>query len=162
MEETAQQALFPWSAQLNVGVEEIDAQHQELVNLLNALHASISAHQPLDRSRAALNDLADYTRTHFVVEESLMRVFGYPGFGHHKHIHEALMLQIKQLQQSLDAEHTEISPDQLDFLKVWLIQHISEADKRFGEYLVKVGTAQEWSAHVRETMERRTWWWKFW
>ena len=73
-----------WSDVLSVGIEEIDAQHKVLVDLVNEMHQAIHQRRGSDAVREILAQLADYTRIHFAVEESLMRILGYPGYDDHK------------------------------------------------------------------------------
>jgi len=154
--------LFHWSDDFSVGIQEIDEQHKELVDLLNQLHVAIHEHHGTETSRKILDDLADYTRTHFAVEESLMRVSNYPEFAAHKQNHEELIGQVIALQEKLDTGQAAITFELLHFLKVWLTRHINEADKRFGAYFITTGASPNWSQHVEESMTRKKWWWKFW
>ncbi len=154
--------LFQWSNGFSVGIQEIDEQHKELVDLLNKLHTAIIEHHGSETSRTILDELADYTKTHFSVEESLMRVSNYPEFDAHKQNHEELIGQVVALQDKLDTGEAKITFELLHFLKVWLTNHINEADKRFGGYFASVGGAAQWAPHVQDAMEKKKWWWKFW
>ena len=154
--------LFHWSDDFSVGIQEIDEQHKELVDLLNQLHVAIHEHHGSETSRKILDELADYTRTHFAVEESLMRVSNYPEFAAHKQNHEELIGQVIALQEKLDTGKATITFELLHFLKVWLTRHINEADKRFGAYFITMGASPNWSQHVEESMTKKKWWWKFW
>ena len=154
--------LFEWSDGYSVGVQEIDEQHKELVGLLNQLHTAIHEHHGSEASRRILDELADYTRTHFMVEESLMRVSNYPEFENHKRNHEELIAQVQALQEKLDSGQAAITFELLHFLKVWLTRHINEADKHFGDFFTQQRGAAEWSPQVEQTMKKKKWWWKFW
>jgi len=156
--------LFTWSDEYTVGIQEVDEQHKTLVGLLNQLHDAI--HRKVGRvaSREILDRLAEYTTTHFLLEESLMRVAGYPGFTIHKQQHEDLLHEVHDLQRKLDQEHVTITFELLHFLKSWLTQHIIESDKRFGAYLQKKGGLTQyssWSEEVQAVMKKKRWW-KFW
>ncbi|MEW8498684.1 MAG: hemerythrin domain-containing protein, partial [Candidatus Thiodiazotropha taylori] len=63
-----------WSDALSVGIEEIDEQHKMLVDLVNKMHEAIHQRHGSDVVKSILGDLAEYTRIHFAVEESLMRI----------------------------------------------------------------------------------------
>jgi len=154
--------LFQWTDGFSVGVQEIDEQHKELVGLLNQLHTAIMERHGSEAARRILDELAEYTRTHFSVEESLMRVSNYPDFERHKRNHEDLIGQVTALQTKLDTGEAKITFELLHFLKVWLVNHINEADKRFGSFFASVGGSQQWAPHVQDSMEKKKWWWKFW
>ncbi len=156
--------LFHWTDDFNVGIQEVDEQHKVLVSLLNQLHEAIREHHGKATSREILDRLAEYTRTHFLLEESLMRLTHYPGFEIHKAQHEELIQQVVALQHKLDNEGATITFELLHFLKTWLTQHINDSDKRFGQHFQKAGLQQyaTWSKEVDETMKKKKWWWKFW
>ena len=156
--------LFAWSDSYTVGIQEVDEQHQVLVSLLNQLHVAIIEHHGKATSREILDRLAEYTRTHFLLEESLMRLTHYPGFDIHKQQHEELIKQVQDLQHKLDEEKVAITFELLHFLKNWLAQHINESDKRFGAHFKEAGLGQyaNWSKEVETTMKKKKWWWKFW
>ena len=156
--------LFAWSDSYTVGIQEVDEQHQVLVSLLNQLHIAIIEHHGKATSREILDRLAEYTRTHFLLEESLMRLTHYPGFDIHKQQHEELIKQVQDLQHKLDEEKVAITFELLHFLKNWLAQHINESDKRFGAHFKTAGLGQyaTWSTEVETTMKKKKWWWKFW
>lgn len=157
--------LLPWSDAYNTGIQEIDEQHKTLVDLLNQLNSAIHQRKGSQACREILDHLAEYTRTHFLLEESLMRVSHYAGFEQHKQQHEDLIEQVKALQGKLDQGQASISFELLHFLKVWLTTHIQESDKRFGAYFAMssdLNSYSQWSQEVKSTMEKKKWWWKFW
>ncbi|WP_051304618.1 bacteriohemerythrin [Chitinilyticum litopenaei] len=135
--------LIEWSDELSVGIQEIDEQHKVLVGLLNELHDAIRHRHGSAASAAILNRLADYTRTHFTVEESLMRILGYPDYEEHKGHHEALIAQMQSLQQRLAAGET-VTFELLHFLRNWLTNHILEGDKRYTEHFLSRGAQRSW------------------
>lgn len=157
-------ALFQWSDSYKVGIQEVDEQHKELVNMLNALHNAIVNHRAKESARRILDQLAEYTRTHFLLEESLMRVTHYGGFELHKKQHEELIQQVQDLQAKLDSGTATITFELLHFLKGWLTHHINESDKRFGLHFAQANNLQgyaNWSNEVETTMKKKAWW-KFW
>lgn len=158
MIETKPADLFLWSDSYNVGVEEIDSQHKELVRLLNSLHVSIREHHGSATSREILNQLVDYTRTHFMVEESLMRVACYPEFNAHHKQHETLIQQIRELQDKLDSGIASISFELLHFLKRWLMQHINGDDKQFGAFFLQLSHSPTLTETRKPAPEPRKWW----
>ena len=54
--------FMPWTSELELGIEEIDNQHKELVRLANVLHDEISGPAPQREAiGAVLEGLVDYT-----------------------------------------------------------------------------------------------------
>jgi len=154
--------LFQWSNEYSVGVEEIDEQHKELVRLLNSLHQAIHERHGSEVSRRILNELVAYTQVHFAVEESLMRISAYPDFANHKKIHTSLIEQVHELQIKLDEGAAKISFELLHFLKHWLMHHILETDKQFGQHFAGTGMSTAWSPAVKASMADQRAWWRVW
>jgi hemerythrin len=147
-----------WSSDLSVGIEEIDNQHKVLVALVNKMHEAIHQRHGSDAVRGVLAELADYTRIHFAVEESLMRILGYPEYEAHKEQHEELVAHMQELQGKVDTGKVAIGFELMHFLKVWLTKHIMESDREYGAYFIETGakpqlTKRSWASrmwdHVR-------------
>jgi hemerythrin len=143
--------LIEWNDALSVGIQEIDEQHKILVNLLNELHDAIRQHHGRDASIAVMQRLADYTRIHFTVEESLMRILGYPEYETHKGHHEELIRQMQDLQARLNQGEA-VSFELLHFLRNWLTNHIMEGDQRYVEHFLSRGAQKSW--HKKSWLER--------
>lgn len=128
-----------WSDELSVGIEEIDEQHKVLVGLLNDLNRAIREHHGNEACIEILDRLVDYTRIHFAVEESLMRIFEYPDYENHKAEHEELVDEVMSMRREVVEEGHKISFKLLHFLKMWLTQHIMDSDKEYSEHFLSRG-----------------------
>lgn len=153
--------LFEWSDEYNVGVSDIDEQHIELVALINQLHRAIRERKASRQVRRTLDELVEYTRTHFAIEERLMRESDYPEYEDHRSYHEALIDQIRALQEKLDSGKASITFELLHFLRIWLVRHICEVDKHFGAYFAAHGSRPDWMEEAHAAMTSRRWW-QFW
>ena len=136
-------AFITWTDELSVGIEEIDEQHKVLVNLVNRMHDAIDEHHGSDAVLDILSDLADYTKIHFAVEESLMRILGYPAYEEHKEIHDDLLKHVVELQEKVASGKTAISFELMHFLKSWLAKHIMEEDMQYSGFFLAVGAKPE-------------------
>lgn len=128
-----------WSNQLSMGIEEIDAQHQVLVDLLNQVHETIQQHHSMVVTRNIITKLEEYTRIHFAVEESLMRILHYPQYEQHKEEHETLIGQLGELRAKLEVGKATVNFELANFLKGWLTNHIMEVDKAYTSYFLEKG-----------------------
>ncbi len=133
--------FMEWSAALSVGVDELDSQHKVLVGLVNELHEALTQGREREVLDAVLTRLVEYTRIHFAVEESLMRLLGYPGLDAHMEEHRALIARLNALRRKADAGDATVSIELMDFLKLWLTSHIMESDQRYARHFVEVGVA---------------------
>lgn len=127
-------AFMVWRDGWSVGVEQIDLQHKRLVEILNALHASMMAGNETASLERVMVDLLNYTQYHFGSEEKLMAAAAYPGFPEHQRKHQAMLEQVENYAQQVSIGSAVVSIKLLEFLKQWLGQHILETDRQFGEF----------------------------
>jgi hemerythrin len=136
---TASDTLIEWSDTLSVGIQEIDDQHRFLVDLLNKLHRAIHQRQGTAATETILMELVDYTKIHFAVEESLMRILGYPAYDEHKQQHDHLIDEIHELQDKLASGKASVTFELLHFLRTWLTKHIMEEDQHYSPFFLSRG-----------------------
>jgi len=147
-----------WSDDLSVGVEEIDEQHKVLVNLINEMHGAIHQRRGSEVVGEILGRLVEYTRIHFAVEESLMRILHYPEYEEHKEQHEELLRHVLELNEKVETGKTAIGFELMHFLKIWLTKHIMESDRQYTDYFLRAGAKpklkqRSWVSHMWEHME---------
>ncbi len=142
-----------WSSDFSVGIQEIDEQHKVLVNILNDLTEAIEERRGTKVRNQIIDRLFEYTRVHFTVEESLMRILDYPKYEQHKHEHEALVSQLTEFIKKINSE-TISTYELLFFLRSWLINHIIGSDKAYKEHFLKMGVKRSWA--------NKSWLDKFW
>ncbi|KOR31284.1 hemerythrin [Achromatium sp. WMS2] len=146
--------LVTWTQDISVGIQEIDEQHKVLINLLNSINEAVEQRRSLEVAKEILGKLIDYSRIHFSVEESLMRVLNYPGYDEHKELHQDLMDNIIALSQKLDEGKLAVGVELQYFLKNWLVKHIMETDKQYTEHFIKAG--------AQTTFKKSSWNISFW
>lgn len=134
-------SLITWSDQLTVGIEEIDQQHQKLVQLINGLHNHMLAGDASDIMNKVLDRVVEYTGFHFKTEEQLMLEYNYPDSQAHQHEHNELVDTAVGLQQKLKSGHAHITMETMHFLQDWLQHHILGSDKQFAKYLRSKGVS---------------------
>ncbi len=134
---------------LSVGIEEIDEQHKVLVGLVNRMHEAIHQRHGSEAVIGILTELADYTRIHFAVEESLMRILGYPGYEEHKDVHEELLQHVIELQEKVASGKTAIGFELMHFLKTWLTKHIMDEDMNYSAFFLAAG--------AKPRLEKKSW-----
>ena len=128
-------AYFQWDEALSVGVEQIDAQHQSLVAMLNTLHdASVAGDAAIVPEIVA--KLKEYALMHFATEERHMKKHKYPDLFDHMSEHAFFVSKIKDF-TATTATEVDMLPTILEFLKKWLTEHISNIDIKMGRFLQK-------------------------
>ncbi|ADE13047.1 bacteriohemerythrin [Sideroxydans lithotrophicus] len=129
-------AYLHWSNDLDTGIEVIDKQHQRIVDYLNELN---NANDTGDQTATnhVLNELVDYTLTHFAFEEELQEKAQYPFLKAHKRVHEIFTKRVAEFQQRAAAGEN-VAPELLSMLKIWLVNHIKGDDADYVESVKKM------------------------
>ncbi|AAR33734.1 bacteriohemerythrin [Geobacter sulfurreducens] len=128
-------ALISWSDSLSVKVKQFDDQHKKLVDMVNQLFDAMKAGKGNQVMGDILKSLIQYTQTHFAAEERIMKQYGYPDFEAHKKEHNALVMQVLDLQKQFQEGKAVLTQNVMTFLRDWLSKHIQGDDKKYGVYL---------------------------
>ena len=133
-----------WQNGLSVGIETIDNQHKRWIEYYNKTAAAVASGQTPSQISKTLGFLIDYTEVHFSSEEKYMSEHSYPGLDEHKGKHNELRSTLAGLVKDFEEEGvTPYLGEALEtFLGNWLIKHIQEFDRKFGDS-VKSGQAGE-------------------
>lgn len=131
--------MFEWKEKYALGIHEIDAQHQSLVNLINKLFAAMQSGAGRDLLEETLAGLIDYTQRHFMTEEMLMSNYDYPELDLHKQEHWKFCEEITSFQEEFQTGNTGLSIQLITFLRNWLDDHICRTDQRYGDFLRSKG-----------------------
>jgi hemerythrin len=136
--------VVTWSDDYSVDIQEIDEQHKVLVGLINKLYGALSHKNNYEEVRHVLDELMNYTRVHFAVEECLLRLFEYPDYDAHKGIHDGIIEKLDRLYAQFKGGDNKVGMELLLFLKDWLMDHISREDKKYSVHLQKHGVKRRW------------------
>ena len=136
--------FFVWKPQFKLGIESIDSEHQEFLEIVNRLYDVMSAGARPLQLRRIHNELREYARTHFRHEEEFLERVGYPG----------LEVQLKQhayfvsFLDSLSATSSTASKNALGVTKDWLLDHVLGTDRQFADW---AAAPEDKSAATRQT-----------
>lgn len=134
-------ALITWSDSLSVKVKQFDDQHKKLVDMVNQLFDAMKTGKGNQVMGDILKQLIAYTQTHFAAEERLMKQYGYPDFEAHKKEHNALVMQVLDLQKQFQEGKAVLTQSVMTFLRDWLSKHIQGDDKKYGVFFNGKGVA---------------------
>ena len=139
--------IIQWRPTLETGIDVIDQQHKRIVDYINALRI---AQVKGDRGAVAktIDDVIDYTPSHFGFEEALMEDAGYPLLNAHKRVHELFIRRVAVLHQRFKSGE-DIAQDLHNVLARWLITHIQTEDRHY------VGAVKEKMVGVVADQNRR-------
>ena len=133
--------FISWESRFELGVPEMDAQHKELVELIDNLHDVMNREAGREEVAPAMENIREHARAHFATEEDLMVRHGYQGYAVHKGIHEELLKQVDILVRRYGGGGRSFSMDILRFILTWLTEHIEGEDLYLAEFLKRVKTA---------------------
>lgn len=127
---------WTWDQELSVNIDEIDHQHQRIIEYINELDV---AYRSDDQKMVdeVLNGLIDYTLTHFAFEEEMMERAGYPITDLHKSVHHSFITDMKRYKQQHDHGH-DVTRQLMSELQIWLTCHIKKEDKDYSPYVLKL------------------------
>lgn len=126
-----------WQKGYSIGIPEIDEQHKQLFECIDRLESAGDERQRELAVYFVMEQLSDYARIHFAVEEIVMRLFDYPGLAAHVAEHRAFAKRLTQLETSELNE--DIHAEAGKFLREWLVEHIQGSDKLYAAYLLDNG-----------------------
>ncbi len=120
-----------WTSELELGIPVIDSQHQRIVEYINTV-----AHAQKAKSNKevfdVLDELVDYTLSHFAFEENLMEEAGYPFTNAHKKVHRLFARRVSNFQKRAKTGE-DITVELLHVLRAWLINHIKCDDRDYAD-----------------------------
>ncbi len=119
-----------WSDNLNTGIQVIDRQHRRIVDYINRLYESHKNGSTKEETGNVIDELIDYTLTHFAFEETMLEDVNYTALDTHKVFHDQFIQQVREIRERFD-EH-EIAVIELNNLMVtWLFNHILHEDAAY-------------------------------
>lgn len=123
-------SFFAWDNRYDLGVPEMNREHQKLIDLMNQLHEHQVKHSPKETITKTLVALVDYTKTHFAHEEAYMTKIRYPEVKVHQLVHKGLLEKLGEYQRSFEKQG-KLEPTFFSFLKRWLAAHIMGIDMKY-------------------------------
>ena len=139
MNKMSTKQFVEWKDEYSVGLDSIDNQHKKLLNLINQLQTAVDYSTGEEFEREALDELVDYTKTHFSFEEGLMKDNGYPDYEPHKAQHDKMVKHVEEVLSEYERDQHTAMANSAEFLKDWLITHINGTDKQYSEFLIGKG-----------------------
>jgi hemerythrin len=125
-----------WEPALELGHEAMDADHRQLVALVNQLAHAIVNKLGKAAYDALLDDLIVQIRAHFGMEEQLMAACSYPDADEHRSEHATLIKDALDYRARFDSA-AEPSVSMLYFFDQWLTRHILASDRELARFLAE-------------------------
>ena len=130
--------ILKWNTELEVGLDQIDSQHKQLINIINELTIAVEYNQPNSVLLPIVDKLQVYANLHFKAEEDLFTSYNYPGRADHEAEHATFIGSIKYIRRQCEIIDTSMSTKIRDFLLHWLCTHIKVNDKEYKRFIDNV------------------------
>lgn len=130
-----------------IGIEEIDEQHQELLDRMEVLRDHVRRGQASTAVQQILRFLEKYMVAHFDTEVKYMQRYNYPGILLHKAEHEMFLKDFTGLREKFTTQlaqgeiTTFLGLDIVRKLSDWFSNHIATVDQKMGEFLIERSSA---------------------
>jgi hemerythrin-like metal-binding protein len=124
-------SYFTWNAKFETGIPAIDEQHKKLVGYVNLLSDEMNKGRGKEITGTILEDLFEYTRLHFQLEERAFDRYRYSDGENHKKAHRELIEKISELEERNKKRELVLSIKLLGFLSEWVKNHILVEDMKY-------------------------------
>ena len=125
---------FAFTEEYYTGIEIIDEEHAELFRIIRRANDLITEellHDKYDEIMSVLDELRNYTVQHFADEEEYMASINYEGLDIQKKTHEMFVDKLNDINlDDLDDNQQQYLIELVDFLLMWLVNHILKMDKK--------------------------------
>ena len=131
--------MFQFTEDCIVGVEQIDAEHQYLISLMNQMMEVLNREEEVDKKKHELEEyiqkLIEYGETHFSHEEAYMEETQDPELYYQKLQHSMFLSKVRAIDVNYlsVSEKRRIMEDTLKYLTKWLYRHIIGSDTMIGK-----------------------------
>lgn len=127
-----------WNKGLSTGVPWQDKQHKELFRRINKLLDAMNVGLGKEEVVRLFQFLDEYIVVHFAAEEREMDRTNYPGTVEHLREHTVFIDDMARLKDDFAKGPSSALVMQVKRQVVdWLINHIGDIDKKFGEFAIK-------------------------
>jgi hemerythrin-like metal-binding protein len=126
----AAMALLEWKEEYATGIDDVDDEHKDLIDVINRLHELLLADDAKLTVPAFFARLIDGVSAHFALEERIMGESAYPDREAHRADHERLLDEMRDLVEAFRQAEEVDSVDLAMRLEPWFSQHFATHDLR--------------------------------
>lgn len=126
---------FIWRDSFSIHVAQMDAHHKRLIEIANKAMEHLCNNSEPESIANAFDALVDYTRYHFATEEKLLALYGYPDAAGQSKKHLEMIRQVIEYEERVLGGHVSDKADFLNFIENWLVRHVLDEDRKYGEFL---------------------------
>jgi hemerythrin len=128
-----------WKDEYLLGIPEIDRQHKGICDCAKAIEEGLAKHDVwlADTSTVELLSLIQH---HNALEESLMRILGYPELERHIEEHRRIQADVHDLVKNSLRVKGSLTSALLKTIQEWQREHIMTSDKHYADYFSRLAS----------------------
>lgn len=134
MTEAEKESPFAFTSEYKTDIPLVDEEHARLFRIIEEAYDLMKEEllsDKYDQIMEILEELKEYTKTHFRDEEAYMEKIGYEGLKAQKMAHESFVDKLNDMNlQEIDDSQQESLYELIDYLLAWLKNHILKMDKK--------------------------------
>ena len=122
--------LIVWRDEFSVGVASVDAEHREMIELINKLDDTMQYDADCTTVIRGLGEIYAKISAHFALEEKIMRDAAYAEYSSHKQDHERLLDALLVIIDGVDDDGVYDRWKLSSGLDLWFTDHFRTHDAR--------------------------------
>ena len=123
-----------WKDEYSLGIPEIDMQHKRIFDCFVAIAEAGLASQDRWLADSSIDQLRSLIQAHFAIEETVMRILGYPELERHIEEHRQLHADVHDLAQTSLRTKGNVSREMIHVSSKRLREHIMTSDRHYADY----------------------------
>jgi hemerythrin len=124
-----------WQDEYSVGVKELDAQHQNMLKLINMLLEGQQDKYDANKMSELISSLIHHAYIHFATEEVYLVRANFPDIKAHVLEHVGFIMKTLELSLKVKEGTNDNRLELLRYLKRWFSSHILGSDRKFIPYI---------------------------
>lgn len=134
-----------WNNELSSGIDAIDEQHRQILELATELKQLSQSMQDPDLLIVSLIQLSKTIQDHFDFEEALLSNSDYKGLNRHKADHNEISETLDAILDSVMIDESNFKPEMLNSVIAWFEEHLLKEDVKFFKK-VNFQTSVDWQS----------------
>jgi hemerythrin len=130
--------FIQWLDEYTVGHPQLDAQHKQIVGIINDLYRILREKGGALKLDSIGNRLKSYTAGHLTYEIKLLTYAQYPDIDAHRRLHDSIVEKTAGMLASVERREKDAAGELLRFLKQWWLDHIRNEDRKYEQFVKKV------------------------
>ncbi len=127
--------LIEWKTEFEVGIPDVDHEHQEIIALINDLHEAMSGENATISVMDFLGEIYAHVAAHFALEEKIMRTKRYDQYADHKSDHERLLDELRDIMDDYEENAYFSDKEFASHVERWFTEHFKTKDARLHKHL---------------------------